>query len=158
MLTAASRRYHEALAADPSNRVAHRRLGQIDLSLGDYESAKRHLAVAYQADPGYATTRQMYGESLALSGRVDEAAAIWADTPLDQGQLDIRQQWYDSLGDGRRAEAFRQAVMRLSSRSIASSSGSASGSSYPRGCCSRHCHADRMMRSRSECAGTQPNS
>ena len=76
-----------ALALDPANVTANRRLGQIELSRGQYEAARRHLEAAYGAAPGQRATRQLLGESYALAGDAAGAAALWRTVDLAQGQL-----------------------------------------------------------------------
>jgi putative inorganic carbon (HCO3(-)) transporter len=95
-LAPAMRLYQAALTADPANVEANRRLGQIELSIGDYESAWRHLEVAFKLAPSSRATCQMFGESLALTGNVSGAADLWRTLSLDQNQLAIRQAWYDT--------------------------------------------------------------
>jgi hypothetical protein len=55
----------------------------------------------------------MLGESLALTGDIDGAAALWRTIPLEQDQLAIRQAWYDRTADQQAARWMRQAVIRL---------------------------------------------
>ena len=80
-------RYEAALALDPANVTANRRLGQIELSRGQYEAARRHLEAAYGAAPGQRATRQLLGESYALAGDAAGAVALWRTVDLGQGQL-----------------------------------------------------------------------
>jgi tetratricopeptide (TPR) repeat protein len=53
--------FERALVFDPDNATANRRLGMIDLALGRYQDALRHLAAAYAAEPESVTTRQLLG-------------------------------------------------------------------------------------------------
>jgi tetratricopeptide (TPR) repeat protein len=87
--------YTSALALDPSNVTANRRLGQIQLSLGRYRDARLHLAAAFVAAPAQPAARQMYGESLAATGEIEPAAQLWRSKPFDEDQLQLRQAWYD---------------------------------------------------------------
>ena len=103
--------YERALALDPGNATANRRLGMIELSLGEYEDALRHLEAAYAAEPESVTTRQLLGEALIVNGRLDEGRALWATVSNDQGQLDLRAFWYRHIGDAERAEWIRQAAV-----------------------------------------------
>jgi O-antigen ligase len=102
--------FERALALDPRNITANRRLGQIELSLGEYEDALTHLAAAYAAEPWSTTTRQLYGEALITNGRVDEGQALWTGVNDEQGQLQIRNFWYEHIGDAERAEWVQQAA------------------------------------------------
>ena len=107
-------RYRAALAIDPANATANRRLGQIELSLGQYEAAHAHLLAAYAADSGQRATRQLLGESYALRGQTDDAAELWQSIDYGQGQLETRRVWYRAfLGDERRAVLIDEAIRRL---------------------------------------------
>jgi predicted Zn-dependent protease len=68
-LAPAIARYRAALALDLTNAAANRRLGQIELSQGDYVAAQAHLEAAYRTAPGQQATRQLLGESYAIAGR-----------------------------------------------------------------------------------------
>jgi hypothetical protein len=97
--------YQQALALDPFNVAANRRLAQIELAHADYEAACLHLATAYAGNPHQRATRQFLGECKALDDRPDEAAALWLTVDLEEDQLDIRQYWYDEyLQDHARAQ------------------------------------------------------
>jgi hypothetical protein len=78
--------FERALAFDPGNGSANRRLGMIELALGRYEAALGHLQAAYAADPGSITARQLLGEALIANGRQDEGRALWAGVNNEQGQ------------------------------------------------------------------------
>ncbi|HSJ52869.1 MAG TPA: tetratricopeptide repeat protein, partial [Anaerolineae bacterium] len=99
-----------ALALAPGNGTANRRLGTIELSLGEYEDALRHLEAAYAAEPWSVTTRQLLGEALVVNGGLDEGRALWAGVNDEQNQLELRAFWYSSIGDERREAAVRQAA------------------------------------------------
>jgi O-antigen ligase len=105
--------YLSALALAPDNAVANRRLGQIELSLGDYDSARAHLEAAHRVLPEHHATRQMLGESLALAGDHACAARLWETVPLIQEQLAIRREWYDSIGNRVRAGRVRGAIQQV---------------------------------------------
>ncbi len=77
-LSAVLNGYQKALALNPNNIAANRRLGQLELSLGQYEEALKHLEMAYKGTPWDNGTRQLLGEALLVNGRVDEGAALWA--------------------------------------------------------------------------------
>lgn len=102
--------FERALALNPRNATANRRLGMIELSLGEYEAALQHLEAAYAVEPESMTTRQLYGEALIVNGRVDEGRALWAGVSNAQRQLDIRAWWYRHIGDSERAEWIEQAA------------------------------------------------
>ena len=103
--------YRAALALDPRNVAANRRLGQIELSDGQYDAARQHLEAAFAAAPGQRATRQMLGESYAIAGDVARAASLWQTVNLDQGQLAARQWWYEYIGDAERARRLAGALL-----------------------------------------------
>ncbi len=99
-----------ALAFDPRNAAAHRRLGMIALARGEYEAALAHLQAAYAGEPWSMTTRQLYGEALIVNGQVEEGHALWAGVDNAQGQLQVRAAWYRYIGDEQRAAWVQQAL------------------------------------------------
>jgi hypothetical protein len=109
-------RYQATLALDPANVTANRRLGQIELSRGQYEAARRHLETAYGAAPGQRATRQLLGESYALAGDAASAAALWRTVDLTQGQLPAREWWYGAIGETANQQRIKQAIERLSAK------------------------------------------
>jgi tetratricopeptide (TPR) repeat protein len=102
--------FEQALALDPRNATANRRLGMIELSLGEYEDALPHLEAAYAAEPASSTTRQLLGEALIANGQVEEGRALWAGVRNSEGQLAARVYWYGSIGDKQRAAWMKQAA------------------------------------------------
>ncbi len=102
--------YQRALALDAQNVTANRRLGQIELSLGQYEAACGHLEAAYQVAPGERATRQLLGECYAVTGKPEQAAELWRTVDVSQGQLMLRQWWHDYLGDRQRLAWLQQAI------------------------------------------------
>jgi tetratricopeptide (TPR) repeat protein len=101
--------FERALVLDPRNPTANRRLGQIELSLGEYEDALTHLEAAYAVEPGSETTRQLLGEAMTVNGRVDEGQSLWTGVQTEQGQLDLRLFWYQHIGDAKRAAWVQKA-------------------------------------------------
>ncbi len=110
ILEPALRRYDAALELDPQNVTANRRLGQIELSLGRYAEAERHIAAAYKAAPGDRAGRQLLGEIKAISGATEEAAALWHSVNLAQRQPDSRQWWYNDIGEPEKAALIERAA------------------------------------------------
>ena len=102
--------YQAALALDPGNAIANRRLGQIEISFGDYETACGHVQQAYQSAPGQRATRQLMGECDAIVGNLVGAAELWRTIDVSQGQITLRWFWYDYLGDYERSEWVKQAM------------------------------------------------
>ncbi len=105
--------YQNALRLDPGNATANRRLGQIELSLGRYDSACRHLQQAYRTAPGQRATRQLLGECYAIAGDVTQASALWRTVDVSEQQLVLRQWWYEHLGEKQSAEWIKQAAEAL---------------------------------------------
>ena len=101
-------RYQAALALDPGNVTANRRLGQIELSLGSYDAARQHLEAAYAAAPGQRATRQLLGELAAIAGNMTGAAALWRTVDMSQGQPALRIWWYEAIGEREKAERIRR--------------------------------------------------
>jgi tetratricopeptide (TPR) repeat protein len=110
VLSSASRHYRTALEIDPGNVVAARRLGQMALSLGRYEEARKYLRLAYEAAPHQSATRQLYGEAEAVNGNVTGAADVWRGMAFNADQLEIRHWWYSHLNDAQRAQWMREAI------------------------------------------------
>jgi O-antigen ligase len=106
----ASAHYTAALAIDPNNASANRRLGQIQLSLGDLETACQHLERAYAAAPDQRATAQLLGECYALHDKPAQAVQLWRTIDVSEGQLIARQWWYgDYLAARDQAERLKQA-------------------------------------------------
>lgn len=99
--------YQRALSLAPANAAANRRLGQIELSLAQYDQALMHLEQAYMATPWDNATRQLYGEALIVTGRVNEGAAQWSTVNNSEQQLILRAFWYEHIGDTARLQAIR---------------------------------------------------
>ncbi|MDX1687327.1 MAG: O-antigen ligase family protein [Candidatus Promineifilaceae bacterium] len=102
--------FERALSLNPENGPAGRRLGQIELSLGEYGAALEHLRRAYRQMPWDNGTRQLYGEALIVTGSVEEGATLWDGVWATQGQLDGRVYWYRHIGDIERLEAVQAAA------------------------------------------------
>ena len=106
-------RYAAALGYDNGNVTASRRLGQIALARGDYETARRFLEEAYGRAPQQRATRLLLGEVYAVTGRVDDAATLWRTVDTSYGQLDGREWWLGQVGTPEQIEGFREARKRL---------------------------------------------
>lgn len=114
--------YRAALALNPGQATANRRLGQIELSLGEYEAARQHLQRAYQTAPGQQATRASLGESYAIAGQSDEAIRLWRSVSnqlwwdfdwLLRQSLHLRWAWYRSLRENERADGIRRAGIEM---------------------------------------------
>jgi tetratricopeptide (TPR) repeat protein len=109
-MTAVVANYEQALALNPHNAAANRRLGQMELSLGEYEDALAHLQAAYQETPWDSATRQLLGEALIVNGRTEEGTAMWATAARTNSQLTLRAFWYEYIGDAPRLEWIQKAI------------------------------------------------
>ena len=107
-------RYRAALALNPANAAANRRLGQIELSRGQYVEAQMHLTAANAAAPAQRATRQLLAEAYAIGGEIERAVPLLRTVDLSQGQVSLRTWWYDALGETANAEAVRAAAEEAS--------------------------------------------
>jgi cytochrome c-type biogenesis protein CcmH/NrfG len=103
--------YQRALELDPNNSTAHRRLGQIALSLGEYDGARQHLQMAYAIAPEQRVTRQLLGELYAVTGDVTHAVEVWQSGDTDPHKLELRQWWYTHLGEDQQAYWLTEALI-----------------------------------------------
>jgi tetratricopeptide (TPR) repeat protein len=110
LLEPAIAHYEAALALDADNVTALRRLGQIALSQGDYESARRYLEEAYTQAPQQRIVHLLLGEALAVTGNVEQGAAIWSAAAIDSYWLDQRQWWYTHIGATHQAVWLSDAI------------------------------------------------
>ena len=105
--------YSRALRLNPTNITAHRRLGQIKISMGQYEAAQQHLEIAYELAPNQRATRQMLGEIYAINGNVEAALKLWKTIDTTPGQLEVRRRWYAQIGEKQKAAWLADAIKRL---------------------------------------------
>lgn len=91
--------FNQALALNAVNETAHRRLGQVALSLGQMTSAMDHLSEAHRLDPDNRVSALLLGEVLALRGDAEGAAGLWKPLTLEHNQLETRINWYRGLGN-----------------------------------------------------------
>jgi hypothetical protein len=116
-LSAAEAHYHAALALDPANATANRRLGQIELAREQFVEACGHLETAYQAAPQQRATRQLLGECRALAGQTEEAVKLWKTIDVGQSQLNIRYWWYDEyLAAHDKADTLKRTINALNQK------------------------------------------
>ncbi len=108
--------YKRALVLNPRNFGANRRLGMIELSLGDYENALYHLEQAHAGEGWDNSARQLLGEALIANGRVAEGVVLWRSVDNTQGQLDLRRFWYEHIGDADRLAWMEEALNILGRR------------------------------------------
>lgn len=105
-------RYAAALADDPDSITAHRRLGQIALSRGDWAQARRHLEIAYRLAPGQNAGRLLLAEAYAMTGDTEAAAELLRTAETGAGQLDGRA-WWISQVTGAQEQAWYAAARTL---------------------------------------------
>jgi tetratricopeptide (TPR) repeat protein len=117
LLADAVAHYKRALALNPQNAPAIRRLGQIELSLGQFDSARRHLVSAYRSAPNHQATGQLYGESLAVTGEPARAAKVWQGLHVEGNRIEIREWWHRNASDRQRAQWMSEAVALTTARS-----------------------------------------
>jgi tetratricopeptide (TPR) repeat protein len=100
--------FEKALSVNPQNCSAARRLGQIELSIGEYEDALDHLKLAYLRTPWDNASRQLLGEAYLVNGFVEEGRSLWDSVNNSQDQLKAREFWYNYIGDDMRANWIRE--------------------------------------------------
>ena len=106
-------KYRSALALDPYNVTAHRRLGQIYLSQGNYRSAQDNLESAYSVAPDQRATRQLLGEVYAVTGEIDRAQQLWRTSDNSYDELAGRLWWYEYLGAKPEEQRIRSVIALL---------------------------------------------
>jgi hypothetical protein len=121
-LAPAIARYRAALALDPRNPVANRRLGQVELSQGRYDAAQGHLETAFRAAPDQQAARFLLGESEAIAGRIESAATLWKGVGLKlwwnddwagAQSFELRRWWYGAVGETANQQRISLAIQQL---------------------------------------------
>ncbi len=102
--------YEKALSINPKNSSAAGRLGQIELSLGQYEEALDHLILAHSGTPWDNASRQLLGEAYLVNGLVEEGRTLWKSVNNQQDQLKAREFWYNFIEDDVRAGFIRDGI------------------------------------------------
>ena len=110
-LQPAEAHFRAALQLDPTQPTAHRRLGALALARSEFERAEDYLLSAYAVAPYDRATRQMLGEVLALDGAVAEAVTMWQGVDMEQGQLMVREWWYQAFGEPEQLERLNDAII-----------------------------------------------
>jgi O-antigen ligase len=100
--------FEKALSINPQNGSAAKRLGQIELSIAEYEDALDHLKLAYSATPWDNATRQLLGEAYLVNGFVEEGRSLWESVNNGQDQFKAREFWYMYIEDEMRADWIRE--------------------------------------------------
>ena len=109
-LAPAESHFQAALALDPGQPTANRRLGQIAMARGTFAVAERYLSTAHAVQPAERMARQLLGELSALTGDTAGAVAMWQGLDFSQGQLMVRSWWYEYFGEKIQLERFNNAV------------------------------------------------
>jgi O-Antigen ligase/Tetratricopeptide repeat len=112
-LEPALQRYQAAIALDPANVTALRRLGQIDLSRGDTDRALGLLESAAAMAPRDRAARRLLAEVHALTGNPAMAAELWRVIGTTREELEPRLWWYRHAGSAHDAAEFEAAVRAL---------------------------------------------
>ena len=97
-LGAARAHFDRAIALDPAQITAHRRLGVIATEEGDFEAAVPHLAAAWRADPSRRTAKA-YGLALTWHGDVERASLVLRDVPAMVQELVAWASWREQRGE-----------------------------------------------------------
>jgi len=69
---------------------------------------RRADQVIHSGSAGSRSTRQLLGESYAIAGDVERAAALWRTVDVRQGQLGLRAGWYAAIGE----DVYRQRIVQ----------------------------------------------
>ncbi len=109
-LAPAEARYTAALALAPGNAVANRRMGQIALSRGRYDAARRYLEAAYAAAPWQSPVLLLLGEAYAVTGDPARGAALWRTAGSAPDRAEGRAWWYRSINEPERAAWVAEAA------------------------------------------------
>jgi hypothetical protein len=102
--------YEKALEIYPDNASAARRLGQIELSLGNYAAALGYLKLAYEITPWDNATRQLLGEAYLVNGQLESGKELWKTVNNEEQQLAARVFWYEHIQDEIRRQQLLTAV------------------------------------------------
>ena len=105
--------YEQALARNPKNVTANRRLGQILLSRGDFVKAQKYLESAYLQSPHQRATRQLLGEVYAVRGEIKKAVTLLETVDTSNGQLEIRYHWYKNNYAGVESDRILEVIELL---------------------------------------------
>ncbi|MEZ4712035.1 MAG: O-antigen ligase family protein [Caldilineaceae bacterium] len=116
-LEPATSEYRAALKLNPNNVTANRRLGQVALSIGQYDVARRRLEKAHAISYGDQTTVQLLGEVYAIQGQVEQSVMLLGLTPADlQERFQMRKWWYEYIDARQEALWLNQAIAQIERR------------------------------------------
>jgi len=112
-LTTATTHYQTVLKLNPTSATVHERLGQLQLSQGNYRDALAHLIQAHGAAPTRESIRRLLGEAYAVTGHVKQAATLWRSVDLRYDQIKDRLWWYEYLKAEQEVQWIQQALDQL---------------------------------------------
>ncbi len=95
----AERQFTLALAANPADAPALRRLGILELDLDRHAEALAHLAAAYTADGSNVSTRKAYGLAAMWTGDIELAARLLNGLPAISDELTAWSNWRRSRAE-----------------------------------------------------------
>ncbi len=87
-----------SLEYDATNWSANYHLGLVEMSERDFDSAAKHLAMAYQQKPWHRGIIKNLGYSYAWLGEMDDACLYLEMIPEAKSELDVYVWWWDTQG------------------------------------------------------------
>lgn len=105
--------YQRVLTINTDNPTVHQRLGQIALSKGEYAVALAHLTRAYQMAPMRNSLCRLLAEAYAVTGNIDQAAALWQSVHVQEAEVEDRLWWYGYLKAEREVNGIQQALAKV---------------------------------------------
>jgi len=93
-LTSAVHLFRRSQVWCQDNSVAHHRLGLVAMSNRDYQAAIRHLGTALEASPNHRGIRKNLGYSFVWVGEYSRAAALLAEIPEAEAELENYVWWW----------------------------------------------------------------
>jgi tetratricopeptide (TPR) repeat protein len=111
----ASLAYEHAIALDPRQPTARRRLGLLAMDDSRYADALTHLQIAFDATPDNWTTRKALGFACMWTGNTERAVRLLAslDDPRIASELDAWSYWRQTRGELDLAQRAAQVSARL---------------------------------------------
>ena len=93
-LAPAVNHFYRSLVKDPSNAIAHHRLGLVAMLERDYQAAVRHLEPAFTANPNHRGIRKNLGYSYVWLGEYQQAAVMLSEIPESESELENYAWWW----------------------------------------------------------------
>lgn len=97
-LTNAESSFRQSLAVAPSNPVANRRLGLIQLARMNFGEAINLLEASYQSDPDSQVTRKALGYAYTWNGDLDKAALLLGSIREAENEMGTYSFWWKTQG------------------------------------------------------------